>query len=174
MRLRTKVWDGGSGQEFAKNSASVLQWLAVGVFINSLAQVFTTLVQGSGRPDLSAKLHVLELPTYLVGLWLAIHYYGILGAAIAWTVRVSVDGAMLLWISRRFLGDDAGLLRRLTAALCLAIGVLMVPMLAGSLEARAAPVGATALIFVPTSWFYVLAADERALIFAQLRRLRIH
>ena len=53
------------GAEFAQNSSYVLQWLAAGVFINSLAQVAFAMIQGAGRPDLTAKLHLLELPFYL-------------------------------------------------------------------------------------------------------------
>ena len=61
-----KVW---LGAEYARNSTHVLQWLAVGVFINSVAQVPFALVQGVGKPDLTAKLHLIELPAYLATLW---------------------------------------------------------------------------------------------------------
>ncbi len=57
------------GADFAQHSFRVLQWLAVGVFINSLAQIPFALVQGAGRPDLTAKLHLIELPLYLLALW---------------------------------------------------------------------------------------------------------
>lgn len=83
------------GEDFAKNSTLVLQILAVGVLINSLAQVPYTLVQGMGRPDITAKFHLLELPFYLILLWYGVHYWGIVGAAAAWTVRVSIDGLLL-------------------------------------------------------------------------------
>ena len=57
------------GPEFAQHSFRVLQWLAVGVFINSLAQVPFSLLQGVGRPDITATLHLIELPLYLGVLW---------------------------------------------------------------------------------------------------------
>ena len=50
-----KLW---LGADFAEHSFRVLQWLAVGVLFNSVAQVPFALVQGAGRPDLTAKLHV--------------------------------------------------------------------------------------------------------------------
>lgn len=83
------------GETFAKNSTLVLQILAVGVLINSLALVPFTLVQGVGRPDITAKFHLLEFPFYLFLLWYGVQYWGIVGAAMAWTVRVSVDGGLL-------------------------------------------------------------------------------
>lgn len=87
-----RVWIGDS---FAENSTTVLQLLAVGVFVNSLALVPFTLIQGLGRTDITAKFHLLELPFYLLLLWYGINQWGIVGAAIAWTVRVSADGILL-------------------------------------------------------------------------------
>ena len=79
------------GTAFAQHSAHVLQWLAIGVFINSLAQVAFALVQAAGRPDLTAKLHLAELPCYVVAVWFLIQADGIEGAAIAWVGRIVVD-----------------------------------------------------------------------------------
>ncbi|MDA8429806.1 MAG: flippase [Geobacteraceae bacterium] len=89
------------GKDFANNSATVLQWLAAGVFINCLAQVIYTLIQGQGRPDLTAKIHLLELAFYLPLLWWILKQYGIVGAAIAWTLRVVVDAILLMWVAHR-------------------------------------------------------------------------
>ncbi len=83
------------GETFAENSALVLQILVVGVLLNSLALVPYTLIQGLGRPGITAKFHLLELPFYLLFLWYGVRYWGIAGAAAAWTVRVSVDGLLL-------------------------------------------------------------------------------
>ena len=47
--------------EFAQNSTLVLQWLAVGVLFNSLAQIPFVLLQSAGRPDITAKIHLIEL-----------------------------------------------------------------------------------------------------------------
>ena len=43
-----KVW---LGADFAQHSFRVLQWLAIGVFINGLASVPFAVVQGAGRPS---------------------------------------------------------------------------------------------------------------------------
>jgi O-antigen/teichoic acid export membrane protein len=86
------------GETFAQHGASVLQLLAVGVLINCMSVVPAAMIQGYGRPDIAAKFHMLEMPLYLVALWSMLHWYGIVGAAIAWTVRVTVD-AILLFIT---------------------------------------------------------------------------
>lgn len=89
------------GQAFAQHSTVVLRWLAIGVLINSLARFPHALVQGAGRPDLIAKLHIFELPLYLGVLWLLLHTLGIAGAAIAWVVRITFDTFAIFWIGAR-------------------------------------------------------------------------
>lgn len=91
------------GADFAAHCFRVMQWLAVGVLLNSLATVPFALVQGVGRPDLTAKLHLIELPLYLLSLWWLVSAFGIVGAAMAWTLRVAVDGAVLFGMAQRFL-----------------------------------------------------------------------
>lgn len=87
--------DAWIGEAFAENSALVLQILAVGVFVNSLALIPFTLIQGLGRPDITAKFHLLQLPFYLLLLLYGVRYWGIAGAAMAWTARVGVDALLL-------------------------------------------------------------------------------
>jgi O-antigen/teichoic acid export membrane protein len=95
-----QLWLGG---EFADRSTVVLQILAMGVLANSLAQVPFSLIQGLGRPDITAKLHLLELPLYVILLAVLVTQWGIKGAAIAWTIRVCVDFSLLIIIAGRTL-----------------------------------------------------------------------
>lgn len=152
------------GPAFASHSTIVLQWLAIGVFINGVAQVFATLIQGMGRPDLTAKLHLLEVPLYLTALWWAITRYGIAGAAIAWTGRVLVDGALLFWVSHRVLSADLRRLRRIGAGILVAVSALLAALL---LEGFAYRLGIAALsltLLVPFAWFIILDLEDRALL----------
>jgi len=78
-----KLW---LGAKFAENSTIVLQIMAAGMVINSLAQIPFALIQGFGRPDLTAKFHVLELLLYVPLMWLFVLNLGIVGGAIAWFI----------------------------------------------------------------------------------------
>lgn len=89
------------GPEFALRSASTTQILAVGVFVNSVALVPYALLQGIGRPDLTAKFHLLELPVYIVLASLLTRQFALVGAALAWTLRMVLDAALLLAASLR-------------------------------------------------------------------------
>lgn len=89
------------GDDFAQQSTVVLQWLAIGVFINSYAQVPFAFIQGLGRADITAKLHLLELPVYLTLMLGLLNMLGIVGVAIAWLLRIVVDAMLLTWMAHR-------------------------------------------------------------------------
>jgi O-antigen/teichoic acid export membrane protein len=80
---------------FSQESTPVLRWLAIGIFINSLARLPFIALQGKGRPDLTAKLHLAELPIYVLALWGLVEAFGIVGAAAAWTLRIVIDTVAL-------------------------------------------------------------------------------
>lgn len=79
-------------------SILVGQILCVGVFINSVGTMFYALLHAKERPDLTAKLHLVELPIYISCLFLLLHEYGVIGAAWAWVGRMLFDTAGLAWL----------------------------------------------------------------------------
>jgi O-antigen/teichoic acid export membrane protein len=94
-----RVW---LGEEFAVRSALVLQLLSVGILINSVGHIPSILIQSAGRPDLSAKLKLIEIPPYLAITYWMVLRYGIKGAAAAWVLRVLMDSALLFFVSKRW------------------------------------------------------------------------
>src|SRR5579859_4180453 len=155
-----KLW---LGAEFAQHSFRVLQILAVGVFINSLALVPFALVQGAGRPDLTAKLHFVELPLYLGLLWWLISTRGIEGAAIAWTARVGVDALFLFGLAKRSLHGQSWIRWRTALFPALALLVLALgALLQGPIVKGLFLLGAI-LCFVIVAWFGILTPEERTL-----------
>jgi O-antigen/teichoic acid export membrane protein len=91
------------GSDFAEKSTLVAQILTLGMLVNAMAFVPMALIQGAGRADIAAKLHLAELPLYVALLWVLVTQSGIVGAAMAWTLRVSADCVALTWLSRRVL-----------------------------------------------------------------------
>ncbi len=87
--------------EFAANSHRVAEILAIGIFINSFGYISQALVQAYGRPDLTAKLHVVELIVYFPYMWWLIEKWGIEGAAIAWVVRVTLSTIALTILAKK-------------------------------------------------------------------------
>lgn len=93
-----RIW---AGAGIAKNGASVAEILLLGVWLNGLAVVPYAFLQSQGRPDLTAKISVIELAPYLGALWFGLHFLGLNGAAWAWTARAGVDAGLLLWVAWR-------------------------------------------------------------------------
>lgn len=87
--------------EFARNGAGVAQLLAVGVFINSFGHIAQASIQGAGRPDWTAKLHLLELILYVPYLWWLTVEFGIVGAALAWVIRMVISTTCLTFLAVR-------------------------------------------------------------------------
>jgi O-antigen/teichoic acid export membrane protein len=88
------------GADFALLAAPVAQILFLGAWINGLAFIAFTLLQGQGRPDITGKLHMIELVPFLAILWILTSTLGINGAAVAWSVRCAADALALFWVSR--------------------------------------------------------------------------
>jgi len=85
-------------EQFAENASTILRILAIGILVNSIAYIPFNLLQGIGKPDIPAKFHMVELPFYIISLWYLISKFGIIGAASAWLIRVTLDFALLsLW-----------------------------------------------------------------------------
>ena len=91
-----RYWIGG---DFALLAAPVAQILFLGAWINGLAFVAFTLIQSQGRPDITGKLHMIEIVPFLLILWALTSTFGINGAAIAWSVRSTADALALFWVS---------------------------------------------------------------------------
>lgn len=76
-------------------SIVVGQILCLGVFANAIGAMFYALLHAKGRSDLTAKLHIIELPLFVAALTFLLHRYGIVGAAWAWVGRMVFDAAAL-------------------------------------------------------------------------------
>jgi O-antigen/teichoic acid export membrane protein len=83
------------GTSFAEKSTVSLQILTVGIFINSLGFFPYSLLQGLGKPKLTALFHLAELPIHVALVWILVTRMGIVGAAIASTLRVLIDTVLL-------------------------------------------------------------------------------
>ena len=88
------------GADIASSSAPVGEILLIGMWVNCLAVVPFAFLQARGRPDLPAKLHLLEVGPYIGGLIIGLHLAGIQGAAWAWSGRAAADAVLLFWAAR--------------------------------------------------------------------------
>jgi O-antigen/teichoic acid export membrane protein len=168
------------GPAFAAESADVVRILSVGVLLNGLAHLPFVYLLGQGRPDVVARFHVLELFLYAVGAWWLVRSLGVTGAALAWTLRVTLDAGLLFaatWrlggVSPRVLLSDGGG-RALAAVVVLVLFGIGVGSLHGfGLNVRLALAAGTAAAYGIYVWRVVLADEERAGLRRSLARVGV-
>lgn len=162
------------GSDMARQGAAVLRWLALGIFANSVAQIPFAALQAVGRPDITAKLHLIELPLYGVALWWLTRTLGVQGVAIAWTMRMSLDCLALCVLAARKIPSAAA---AIAAPLPLFLGLGALAMLPTAVPALA-PRTATTLVllaaFAAFAWLRALHGHEREFLlgFVRLPRRR--
>ena len=81
--------------EFAKKALPIALVLSVGIWLNSMALVPYTLLHANGNPKLTALFHLFELALYALTLWWLATNFGLVGAALAWVGRASLDLILL-------------------------------------------------------------------------------
>lgn len=155
------------GADYLDASPPILQCLCLGFFMNALAFIPDSIVQGRDRPDVTAAFHLVELPIHLAALAVFVHLFGAFGAALAFCLRVGLDATLLYWYAARLGGFSFAEARRgrlpsllgglFAAGLgCLALSRLDMSILA-RLTAVSALTGSAALLL----WRGSLDATER-------------
>ena len=149
------------GSEFAQNSTSVLQLLAIGALFNSITYIPYALVQAGGRSDLTAKLHFIEFPFYLLAIWWLTSNYGIEGAAFAWALRLAVDALILYGMAQRLLNINLLNIKVISFAIGVIFFLLVSAALPADMTLKSLFLLMTILAFVLVAWFKILSSDER-------------
>ncbi len=149
------------GAEFAAQSTAVLKWLTIGIFIFCLSQAPYSLLQGMGRPDVTAKLHLLEFPFFILLMsWMTANH-GIVGSAMAWCLRMGLDAVGLFVLGRALLPETGPFYKKAAALSLVCLILLGSAALADTLATKAL----LALVALPAwglgGWFVVLTREER-------------
>ncbi|MDR7544224.1 MAG: flippase [Armatimonadota bacterium] len=157
-----RVW---LGPDLAGRSAAVLRILAVGAGVQTLGVIPYTLLQGLGRSDLTAKIHLIEAPAYVAVLAILVGAAGIVGAAAAWSGRMVIETILLYLAAGRIrggLGDaprDARCMAGGAIVLCGASAVVYVLPL--PVAQRAVLLTIVVVLFGRWVWRVALDAEER-------------
>jgi O-antigen/teichoic acid export membrane protein len=95
------IW---AGAEFGRQSSTPFYILLVGLFFNILAYIPHSTITASGRTDIFAKLYWIELVLYIFAVVWFVSSYQIVGAAIAWSMRISIDAFAVIWLTKKIVG----------------------------------------------------------------------
>lgn len=91
------VWLGNS---LAANSAGVSELILLGVWVNALVIPHHARFMATENPRTVVMIYLIQIPIYLLMLWVGLKYWGVVGAAGAWSLRVCIDTIMLLYVNR--------------------------------------------------------------------------
>jgi len=154
------VW---AGEEFARASSLPFYVLLLGVACNIIAFLPNAAIMSAGRADALAKLYWLELLLYGALVWFLSSRFGALGAAIAWSTRVSVDTIFQFTIAKHTAGTTYS--KRGNLSFTLAASIMILPFAAslyfGPFNAGVLIVLAACLIaYVFLIWNAILERDE--------------
>ena len=94
--LKAWVGEGASDEMYM-----VFKVLSVGLFFNALAFIPLSVHQGLNKPNIPALGNLAELPIYLSSLYYALDLYGVIGAAVVWSLRVILDSIYLYFMMWR-------------------------------------------------------------------------
>jgi O-antigen/teichoic acid export membrane protein len=165
------------GDQFAAQSAVVMQLVALLFFLNAFAYIPYSSVQALGRPDLKAILDLLMLPTYAVACWWLTHRMGINGSALAKLAVTTLDCIFLYlfaWKMKAFrLGDlvSGPLFRAGVAAGGLFLAVWLIHSLHVSLVMSALFLSLSFAGFAGAFWAMAVDEEDRAIALSLWQRL---
>ena len=91
------VW---AGDRYSAEGTIPFFILLAGIAFNILAYMPYSSIMAAGRTDVLAKLFWLELVPYMVLTVFLTRSYGIVGAAMAWSIRAVVDSVLQFWLAR--------------------------------------------------------------------------
>jgi O-antigen/teichoic acid export membrane protein len=167
------------GASFAAQASGCLRLLALAMVVNVLAWPSYQLLHAAGRADITARYHVLELVLHVPLSVLLIARFGILGAAVAWLLRVVLDTALLFRAGARVAGVGAWSLGReaVTRGVLVALALLPVALLAGTALDQAGRVRTAVILaligiaYVPAVVWFGLPREERDALLVTARTL---
>jgi O-antigen/teichoic acid export membrane protein len=157
-----------AGPVFGENSAGPFYILVVGLVFNYLAYIPQALLLAAGYSTTIAKLNWAELLPYLLIVTALTFFYGIIGAAIAWSLRVIVDSFLVIWLVRARVGVEWSHLNILKV-LAMTVFPFVIPIIlattgsAGLIILIPLTLAATAG-FAYILWFRLASEDERTFV----------
>lgn len=157
-----RIW---LGSEFAAAGAGAFRLLALAVLMNGVGWMPAALLEGIGRPDITAKYHLVEFPVYAAVAYTLIAQFGIEGAALAWCLRTAVSIPVFALVGMR----TAGLTLRalfevgMTATVAITAGLLGAAKVVGLWPGGRGPMSAAILAaYAAVVWLSVLDQQERS------------
>ena len=162
-----KLW---LGEKFAVQSSFVLQFLAIGILMNSLSLIPNNFFQGIGKPKIPTLINMVELPFYIVIMYFSIKIGGINGAAAAYMFAATVDAAVMYTVAYRIF--DIKFNSKFAASLfILIITMLVIPFLLSGIVVKIIFISVFLTSFCLVTWKHFISSEEKVMIISRLKMI---
>ncbi len=167
------------GNDFAEKCTRVFQILAIGMLLNAMAQMPANLLDAVGRPDLRAKVFLSYVVPYVGTAWVLISEAGIVGAALAWSLRGALELGIFFYTAQRLLNVkpvvilENGFIQLIGAHIAIfSIAYFAIIMFAESLLSQVTICVLCLIGFAIFVWIYLFDSSERRLLLAPLYKMK--
>jgi O-antigen/teichoic acid export membrane protein len=152
-----------ANEDVGRESTFPFYILLTGLAINVPAFFPHSAIIASGRSDIIAKVYWLEVVPYVLTVWFLTSRYGIVGAALAWSIRAAVDSLIFFLLAKKIGG--VSYTQRNLPSFALAFLIMLVPLASlyyfGSLNLAIIGISLiSATIYAVIVWKNVLERDE--------------
>ena len=162
------------GKEFAINSTLILRFFSVGILLNGIAYFPFTFLQSIGRPDITAKIHLVELPIYISAMWLLIPKYGLIGVGVIWLGRILIDTILQFYFTKVVLMNKFRYNFKLhIVPILISMIVLIITFFIKGFFIKIIFITCLLLIFMLIIWKKLLNHEERSYILSKARWFKL-
>ncbi len=84
---------------YSDHAAKIGQYALIGWWVVGLAMTPLAYLHSRGKARLTAAIHIIEVPLYIVVLYISYEFGGITGVAVAFLARCVVDLVVMIWFS---------------------------------------------------------------------------
>jgi O-antigen/teichoic acid export membrane protein len=85
------------GHDFAERCAGIAEILTIGVWISCIIMPYSYFLYAEAKFKLKILLFSLfQIPMYLLFLWIGVKYFGVIGGAGAWALRILIDAIFII------------------------------------------------------------------------------
>jgi len=155
-----------AGPQYGVHSTSAFLITIAGVWCGCLAWLPVSYLLSSGRTKAIAWIKVAELVPYLAAAWFLTRWFGVIGAALAWSAMCVLESVLLFMVTQRVadlpwlpLPDRS--LRSLAGPLVLGGAALLLTYVTSGLAIRLVWAAVLALAYGTATWWLILTRRER-------------
>jgi O-antigen/teichoic acid export membrane protein len=159
------LWLGG---DFPVVSDNVFKLLAASAFVQAICYVPLTSLQAIGRPDVTTKYYIAEIPLYIGLCFLLIPSFGVEGAAWAYLIRMVINAMWFLWMAHRTFGSSIAvsgpIQRSLSLNLVFLLCLVMIATLVHGVVSQVVAICFTGIAYLLAVWSFCLDAAEKQVV----------